>query len=46
MVGIGKFRFGGGEGEGSSRIGQRGGDKRGVGNASVKDGRTGMRAGA
>ena len=46
VVVIGRFIFlGGGLEEGSSRIGQRGGDKRGGGNAPGNDDGKGMRAG-
>ena len=45
VVGTGRFIFGGGKEEGSGGIGQRGGDKRVVGNAPVKDDGPVMRSG-
>ena len=45
VVGTGRFRFGGGEEEGSGIIGRRGGDKQGGGNSPRNDDGTGMRAG-
>ena len=45
VVVTGRFRFGGGEEEGSRRIGRRGEYRRGGGNALKKNDGTGMRAG-
>ena len=45
VVGIGQFKFGGGEEEVSVGIGRRGGDNQGWGNAPGNDEGSGMRAG-
>ena len=45
VVGTERFKFGGGEEEGSGRIGRRGGDNQGGGNAPGNDEGPGIRAG-